>query len=582
MHKSSAAVLILCSFMLLCCNVNAGIRMLRLPYPEPDAKIEYIDLDQDKDPDVLRTVTHNNTPIQWIDDDDDMKEGDIAGDMDSDCLMIDINRDGQYGGFGDLIIDLGDEDGDGKADIEVIVDNAKPQDTGWGPGHYMVVIDTDGDGVFNYIDWREFKLKCWEHSGLSRFFEDYLGQSLFLKMHTSTYNIKNLEYNWENPFLFYDYDQDGLTEMAIRLCDSPKINSEKDFVLPEDSGQLTDMQRCVEFTKKMDWASIAIDLDNDSVPGNEFDFDMTINFYGGGFDYSDQVHVWKSLSGIREADQYFYDARWRQMDRLIYPDHSTAWDLVFNRGKWEHARFVYDEDDDCQRWERVELYELKDPFIIGFKKGGLDNHPQSDPSGDRGEWDMDNSGKGNLYLAAFDGRIHLYGAESGYWRIDQDAAIFQGYHQLTPGPHSDQFATVKYSDTDNNGFIDTIEYDLDADKKFEETVHLAALGIEDHGQVIQTAGLDYTKLAELHRQSAEALWKRAKDALGAAEKQGIDTACYALFKSPRTLREKYHYGYWLSFYIYKDLIYIAERTKNEKLKSDIQKSYYSGDWTRLK
>ena len=95
MHKSSAAVLILCSFMLLCCNVNAGIRMLRLPYPEPDAKIEYIDLDQDKDPDVLRTVTHNNTPIQWIDDDDDMKEGDIAGDMDSDCLMIDINRDGQ-------------------------------------------------------------------------------------------------------------------------------------------------------------------------------------------------------------------------------------------------------------------------------------------------------------------------------------------------------------------------------------------------------------------------------------------------------------------------------------------------------
>jgi hypothetical protein len=173
--------------------------MYRMPYPMPDAQIEYIDLDGDGAPDVLRTTTADDTPVQWIDDDDDMQEGDLAGDMDSDCLMIDRNRDGQYGAFGDLIIDRGDEDGDGKADIEVIAENATPKDTGWGPGHYMITIDSDGDGIFNYIDWKDFKLKCWERSGLSNFFQDYHGTNLFLKMHTSTYNIKNLENNWKTP-----------------------------------------------------------------------------------------------------------------------------------------------------------------------------------------------------------------------------------------------------------------------------------------------------------------------------------------------------------------------------------------------
>lgn len=44
----------------------------------------------------------------------------------------------------------------------------------------------------------------------------------------------------------------------------------------------------------------------------------------------------------------------------------------------------------------------------------------------RGEWDMDNSGNAQLYISHFDGRLHLYGAENGVWRIDQNAQYFQG------------------------------------------------------------------------------------------------------------------------------------------------------------
>ena len=69
----------------------------RISLPAPDKDIEYLDLDGDGDPDVLRSSTMLNIPVQWIDDDDDMQEGDLEGDMDSDCLMIDRNKDGHYG-----------------------------------------------------------------------------------------------------------------------------------------------------------------------------------------------------------------------------------------------------------------------------------------------------------------------------------------------------------------------------------------------------------------------------------------------------------------------------------------------------
>ena len=58
-------------------------------------------------------MTANGIPVQWIDDDDDMQFGDLEGDTDNDCLMIDRNKDGVYGGYGDLIIDWVGEDEDG-------------------------------------------------------------------------------------------------------------------------------------------------------------------------------------------------------------------------------------------------------------------------------------------------------------------------------------------------------------------------------------------------------------------------------------------------------------------------------------
>lgn len=493
-------------------NANTLLIPYRLPPAPAGYKPTYIDLDGDGDPDILRTVTANGIPVQWINDDDDMQYGDLEGDTDNDCLMIDRNKDGVYGGYGDLIIDWVGEDEDGNPAMQVVVDNipeANRMKTG--NGHYMWVVDTDKDDVFNYIDWNTFTLRCWIHNGLSDFYEDYNGKSTFMKIHSTTERVNDVRMNWENPFLFYDPDNDGLTEMAIRFCDSPKIvkeNGQANSVLSGD----------------IDWVSVSMDTDNDNAPGNEFDFDMTIHFTGPGFNYENQKHINKNLRGLPEADTFFLDARWRKLPELLYPDHDAAWDLTFKEGKWDKVWFTYDEDDDCNRWERVELYQPRDPFKVGKNQGGIDNNGQADPAGDRGEWDEDNSGHGQLYVSPIDGKIHLYGAEWGCWRIDQNARYYQGMGGIYDGygpkrieTEPTVFPTVKYTDTDNNGFFDLMEFDLDGDKVFEQRLSMKELGLDDRCQVINTASMKYEDFVDLESKVSDAMWKNAEKAVEVAK-----------------------------------------------------------------
>lgn len=558
-------------------NANTLLIPYRLPPAPAGYKPTYIDLDGDGDPDILRTVTANGIPVQWIDDDDDMQYGDLEGDTDNDCLMIDRNKDGVYGGYGDLIIDWVGEDEDGNPAMQVVVDNipeANRMKTG--NGHYMWVVDTDKDDVFNYIDWNTFTLRCWIHNGLSDFYEDYNGKSTFMKIHSTTERVNDVRMNWENPFLFYDPDNDGLTEMAIRFCDSPKIvkeNGQANSVLSGD----------------IDWVSVSMDTDNYNAPGNEFDFDMTIHFTGPGFNYENQKHINKNLRGLPEADTFFLDARWRKLPELLYPDHDAAWDLTFKEGKWDKVWFTYDEDDDCNRWERVELYQPRDPFKVGKNQGGIDNNGQADPAGDRGEWDEDNSGHGQLYVSPIDGKIHLYGAEWGCWRIDQNARYYQGMGGIYDGygpkrieTEPTVFPTVKYTDTDNNGFFDLMEFDLDGDKVFEQRLSMKELGLDDRCQVINTASMKYEDFVDLESKVSDAMWKNAEKAVEVAKTKKLNTKWYALMLQPKSIRERYHYGFWLQFYLYNDLKDLAERTNDKALASVIDKAYLQGKWELIK
>ena len=555
------------------------ITPFRIPLPVNPNDNVYIDLDDDGDPDVLESTIENGIHILWIDDDDDMKTGDIEGDMDNDCVMIDLNNDGKYGSEKDLIVDYIDLDNDDNADWQLIIDNNYKDNKGKWTSHYIWFADLDKDGVFGYIDWNTFKFEGWDHTGRANFFTDYNGKSLMLKVHITSWNIENPEYSWENPFLFYDPDNDGLTEMAIRMVDEPKkFSDEKDSLI------------AWKFSGNISLAQMTFDMDNDNGPGNELDYDMSLKFGGKGFDYSDQIHSIANKNIEPNADKYFDDPRIRHLDKLIYTGHDNAMDLIFNRGKWDYCWFVFDEDDDCQRWERVEFYELRDPFKIGSKNGGLDNNPQADAAGDRGEWDMDFSGKGNLYLSPLDGKLHLYGAEFGYWRIDQNALYFQGWqgwrgNNLQPEDFENiepsKFATIKYEDTDNNGFFDKIYYDMDGDTLFESDYSLLKNGIEDDAFVYKVKDLKYKDYKNIYKKMAGVMFDNAMDGVQVAEKYGLNTNYYSFLMHPKSLREKFNNGYWLSFYVYRDIVKLAKLRKDIYLEKKVNNAFHTTNWKSL-
>lgn len=553
-------------------NTNLKLVPFHFPPPPVGYKPEYIDLDKDSDPDILKTIAANNTPVMWLDDNDNMKKGDVEGDTQGDCLLIDRNKDGKYGSLKDIIVDWVDTNADGNADAQLIVEYpTTAQNKVWSDGHYMWIWDTDHDNVFNYIDWNTFQLLSWKHAGGSDFFPDYSGRSMFMKMHAGTGKIEDLRLNWENPFLFYDPDNDGLTEMASRLVNNPSYFNN----LNKKSNPKT-----LRLSGNIGWVSIAVDLDNDNRPEDEFDFDFTLGFRGKGFSYMDQIHQ-INMHSLPGTDSLFMDPRWRHLNKLIYTDHKQALPLIFNRGKWNRVYFVFDEDDDCHRWERVEFYDPLDPFKIGRGKKGIDNNPQSDPAGDRGEWDMDNSGKGKLYISKFDGRLHLYGAEWGCWRIDQTAAYYQGWDRRIINKEPKKFATVKYEDTDNNGFFDKILYDLDGDTTFETIIDLKKLDLNDRCKPIDISHFKYRDYTALQKKISNQLWENAKLAMKIAEKYNLDISWYARWETASSLQQKYHNGYWLQFYIYKDLENLFLRQKDKAMLNKLHKAYYSTNWKLL-
>ena len=73
----------------------------------------------------------------------------------------------------------------------------------------------------------------------------------------------------------------------------------------------------------------------------------------------------------------------------------------------------------------------------------------------------------------FDRKLHLAGAEWGAWTVDKNAEFHGGVKTPSPKPLAPRVEeVVKYTDTDNNGFLDTVEYDYDGDRTIDLRVSL--------------------------------------------------------------------------------------------------------------
>lgn len=361
-------------------------------------EVWFIDLDS-RHPEEMRPVL-----VRVIDEDGDLRMGEEP-DLDSDLYVADWKADGSV----DSVIDYTDVDGDQ---------------------------DVDEMGIY-FIGWTKDKITCWwgEDTGDDNLLWHDVGYTYrqgdcqfrthFGGIETFCAYIIGLDDpewhpGWENPFVFYDPDHDGVTEEVVRI---------------EGQGDTIQNLR------------YSFDTDNDATPDSPRDFDVSISAHApDGTLLPAELGDKRTLRGIpagafmafKEVQQYAMTFPWAT--------YQITWDENDLNIDGEHFDGLSFKDPQ-ERWEGI-ITQKNDYFK---QIGG----PSCGPVNKRYEVDQESTSTIQVYYSGTDQRIHLVDANHAWLLVDYN-------FDREPDMRYD------YRDNDGDGYIDTWSLDLNMDGSPDE------------------------------------------------------------------------------------------------------------------
>lgn len=339
-----------------------------------------------------------NDLVVAIDENGDAPAGSQRPDSLEDVTVIDYDSDGNI----DRILDWVDADGDGAADRQILYALTSAPVMGTAPSCAVVEHRDRQRGFWHLERWQYVQSLCQWRSDFSGDLFHVFGR----------YDERRRLWHsfGENPFCFYDPDGDGLSEEALLLA-----------------GVDTSVRH-------MRWS---FDADNDATERHPYDYDLSVTAHGrqgAPASFCDTIPLrGGGLPVVRweKARDFARSVRWRKAL------------LTFD----EEDRNVDPHDEESrERWEGV----ISDA-VGGFPALGS---PGCGPFNKRYELNGANEDTLLLYVSWADERIHLFGAEEGWIRIDENRdGVCDG--------------ALRMEDENQDGLFDTWMWDGDGDGEFE-------------------------------------------------------------------------------------------------------------------
>jgi hypothetical protein len=373
----------------------------------------YVDANQDGKPEEVWFIdTDSRHPesmrpllVRALDEDRDLAFGGEP-DRDSDLYIADWNADGTV----DAVLDYTDKDGDNDVDEMALY---YYDESGSRFGEPVLRCWWGRDNGDDNLLW--YDIGYTYRQDLCQLKSHFGGNETFAYF-ALTMGGEEWVPNFENPFLFYDLDFDGVSEEVLRIDgDGTKINNIRH----------------------------SFDADNDATPAKPRDYDVSLTAYApDGLSFDESLGERITLRGIETGPILTY----RTCPAFVAP-------IV-----WKRSLFTWDENDHNvdgqqqfdgeERWEGVIAHGNPDFRQVGG--------PTCGPYNKRYELDLAPSAPTACYYHPADHRIHLRGADKAWMEVDYDM---------------DLKVDMRYemSDTDGDGAIDTWKVDLDADGTIDET-----------------------------------------------------------------------------------------------------------------